>query len=127
MKTVKAFASAAMAGLCIGLGGLVYLAVEDRVIGSALFTVGLFAICSFGLNLFTGKVCYLPENDGAYALLLPVIWLGNFAGTGAAALAGHGGLPGLDRRAAVRGGEKRLEKPKSIWRLGLCFPDEAGP
>ena len=45
------------------------------------FTIGLFIICSFRLNLFTGKVCYVFEGDRSYALNLPVIWLGNLAGT----------------------------------------------
>ncbi len=54
--------------------------------GAALFTVGLFCICTFGFHLFTGKVSYVFQNDAAYALTLPLIWLGNLAGTGVTAL-----------------------------------------
>ena len=55
------------------------------MIGAALFTVGLFSVCSFGFHLFTGKVCYVFQNDKEYAIQLPVIWLGNLVGTGVTA------------------------------------------
>lgn len=51
------------------------------------FTIGLFVVCTRGLHLFTGKVCYVFDNDAAYAKTLPVIWLGNLAGTSLIALA----------------------------------------
>ena len=82
MKTIRIFAGAILAGVAIGLGGAVFLAADNRVIGAALFTIGLFTVCTFGLNLFTGKVCYVFDNDKNYALMLPVIWFGNLAGTG---------------------------------------------
>ena len=65
---------------------MVFLSVENKVIGAALFTVGLFVVCTMGLNLFTGKLCYVFDNDRAYALNLPVIWIGNLLGTGLIAL-----------------------------------------
>ncbi len=86
MKALKLFISALLAGMCIGFGGAIFLSVENRVVGAALFTVGLFSVCVFGFALFTGRVCYAPENGRAFALGLPLIWLGNLAGTGAAAL-----------------------------------------
>ncbi len=82
MKRLRVFVSAVLAGVCVGLGGLVYLSTDNNVIGAALFAVGLFVICSFGLHLFTGKICYVWENDRGYALELPLIWLGNLVGTG---------------------------------------------
>ena len=81
MKMLKIFAGAVLAGISIGLGGLVFLSVDSKVLGAALFTIGLFTVCTFGLNLYTGKVCYVFQNDREYALALPVIWLGNLAGT----------------------------------------------
>lgn len=86
MKIVKTFIGAVLAGISIGLGGLVFLAVDNKVIGAALFTVGLFTVCTFGFNLFTGKVCYVFDNDLKYAAYLPIIWIGNVAGTGVTAL-----------------------------------------
>jgi formate/nitrite transporter FocA (FNT family) len=86
MKILKTFVGAVLAGISIGLGGLVFLAVDNKVIGAAMFTVGLFTVCTFGFNFFTGKVCYVFDNDAKYALNLPLIWLGNIAGTGVVAL-----------------------------------------
>lgn len=81
MKTAKKFVSGILGGACIGFGGIAYLSLEEKVLGALFFTVGLFTICTFGLNLFTGKVCYVFEQDRSYALQIPVIWLGNLAGT----------------------------------------------
>ena len=74
------FISAVLAGIAIALGGTVFLSLENKVLGALFFTVGLFTVCTLGLNLFTGKVCYVFEQDRAYAAALPVIWLGNLAG-----------------------------------------------
>ena len=82
MNYGKTFIGAVLAGIAIGLGGLVFLSVDNKVIGSLLFTIGLFTVCTMGLNLFTGKVCYTFQNDTAYKIGLPVIWLGNLVGTG---------------------------------------------
>ncbi len=86
---MKTFVSAVLAGISVGLGGLVFLSVENRVVGAALFAIGLFVVCTFGLHLFTGKLCYLFENDRRYALALPLIWLGNLCGTGITAALAH--------------------------------------
>ena len=86
MKALKTFVSAVLAGMCVGFGGVVFISLDNRIIGSAMFTVGLFTICTFGLHLFTGKVCYALENGKSSNLALPVIWLDNLAGTGVTAL-----------------------------------------
>ena len=83
----KIFLSAILAGMVIGFGGTVFLSVENTVVGSIFFTIGLFVVCTHGLHLFTGKVCYVFDNDLAYAKTLPVIWLGNLAGASLIALA----------------------------------------
>lgn len=81
MKKLNLFLYALIAGICIGIGGVVYLSVENPVVGSLMFAVGLFAICTFGFNLFTGKVCYLYDNKPSYLLDLLIIWIGNILGT----------------------------------------------
>lgn len=77
----RIFISAVLAGICIGIGGLVFLSLENKVLGALFFAVGLFTICTFKLHLFTGKVCYVFANKAQYALQLPVIWAGNLLGT----------------------------------------------
>lgn len=81
MRRCKIFFSGILAGICIALGGTVFLSLDNRVLGALFFTVGLFTICTQGLHLFTGKVCYVFEKDKAYAFDLPVIWFGNLVGT----------------------------------------------
>ncbi len=39
MKRSKIFLSAVLAGLCVGFGGIVFLSVDNKVIGSAAFTI----------------------------------------------------------------------------------------
>lgn len=81
MNLLKTFLKAVVAGAFIGIGGSVYLLVESKVVGALLFSVGLFAICTMGYNLFTGKVCYALDNKPSYILDLIVIWIGNLVGT----------------------------------------------
>ena len=49
-------------GLAISIGGTVYLSVENPVVGSVLFAVGLYAVVLNGLYLYTGKIGYLVEQ-----------------------------------------------------------------
>ena len=78
-----------MAGICIAVGGAVNLSVDNKVVGAALFSTGLFTICTLGYYLYTGKVCYLLDSNqkGKYLLWLGQIWAGNLIGT---ALVGYG-------------------------------------
>ncbi len=121
MKRTMVFLSGILAGFCVGLGGLVFLSVENRIVGSALFTVGLFVICTFGFHLFTGKVCYVFQNDQDYALDLPVIWLGNLAGTGIAAGMGLLGrsAPALREKALTMCVVKMDDSLLSLFVLGI--------
>ncbi|MBE6990068.1 MAG: formate/nitrite transporter family protein [Ruminococcaceae bacterium] len=80
MKQLRTFVYGILAGISISIGGTVFLSLDSKVLGALFFTVGLFTVCTFGFNLFTGKVCYVFERDRAYALDLPLIWLGNLCG-----------------------------------------------
>lgn len=117
---MKTFVSGILAGISVGLGGLIFLAAENRVVGAVLFAVGLFVICTFGLHLFTGKVCYVFENDRAYALALPVIWLGNLCGTGlTAALVKLTRAAGTAEKAMALCQVKMDDSLLSLFVLGL--------
>lgn len=110
-KYTGIFLYAILAGICIGLGGTVFLRVRDTfpgsiVVGALLFAIGLFTICTRGYNLFTGKACYLFDNKPDYLLTLLVIWVGNFLGCLVLALVeratGLCGTPGgIDAAAAA--------------------------
>ena len=69
------------AGILIGIGGAVFLASENRVIGAILFSVALICICAKGYSLYTGKVGYLAFSHRASDLKnLAFCFLGNSAG-----------------------------------------------
>lgn len=89
MGAKKTWLRSVMAGICIAVGGAVNLSVDNKVVGAALFSAGLFTICTLGYYLYTGKVCYLLDSNqkGKYLLWLGQIWAGNLIGT---ALVGYG-------------------------------------
>lgn len=70
-----------MAGICIGLGGAMYLNIESKVIGSFFFGIGLFTICTKGFHLFTGRVAAALDMPFSYSLSLIITWFGNLIGT----------------------------------------------
>ena len=72
-----------LAGFVITLGATAYLSLESTMAGALMFTVGLFAICSFGWNMFTGKVCYSFGKGPRYIGFLAVVWISNFTGAAA--------------------------------------------
>lgn len=81
METKKSiWFNAVLAGLLIGIGGTVYLSVENKIAGSFLFGIGLFAIVTYSFNLYTGKVGYTLQNKPAYLGYLGLILTGNFVG-----------------------------------------------
>ena len=120
MKIGKTFVSAILAGMAISFGGVVFLSLENKVLGSLFFTVGLFMVCTFGLNLFTGKVCYFFQNDLAFRLNLIVIWLGNLVGT---LIVGNmvrvSRIAGIAERAASMCAVKTGDSMVSLFILGI--------
>ena len=82
-KYLKTFVLALCAGICIGIGGTVYLMCSSKLLGAILFSVGLLTILIFKLKLFTGMSGYILEekNKLNYILHLFITWLGNFVGT----------------------------------------------
>ncbi len=81
MNQVSNLVKSIYSGLCIGLGGTVYLSCDNKLLGSFLFGLGLFTILNFGFNLFTGKVGYFVNNKPSYWGFLAIVWVGNFIGT----------------------------------------------
>lgn len=86
-KQLRVFVLAVLSGIAIAIAGCVYLSLENKIAGALMFTIGLYAICIHGLNLYTGKVGYLVEQPPKYCLQLLVIWLGNLFGSWLAAVA----------------------------------------
>ena len=88
-KNIKTIILGIGAGVAIAIGGLLNItakAVIDnpeigKLVGSLLFPIGLTMVCYFGLNLFTGKIGYLLDNDRKYLLFLLYVYIGNIIGS----------------------------------------------
>ncbi len=85
---LKKTLSGISAGICIALGGSVFLASENKAVGSVLFAVALLCICIRGYSLYTGKICFMPEkhDKDAWGTLLFGL-LGNAIATAVCGLA----------------------------------------
>jgi formate/nitrite transporter FocA (FNT family) len=75
------FIQAIAAGLCIGVGGTVYLMCSSKLLGAFLFAIGLLTILLFKFKLFTGMAGYILENKPSYLIDLVITWFGNLGGT----------------------------------------------
>ena len=69
------------AGLMIGIGGTIFLSLDNKIIGSFLFSIGLLMICMYNMNLYTGKIGYVVVNKRSYLIELLFTLIGNFVGT----------------------------------------------
>ncbi len=88
LKLVRSIA----AGLLIGLGGTVFLFLAkdgNKILGSFMFTLGLFFICVYQYNLYTGMAGNAYENSWKINVQLLLVLVGNFIGTGLVALLLH--------------------------------------
>jgi len=86
------FLKGILAGLAIGLGGLLYIlmtycfkdSLQDlgKILGSILFSVGLFIVCTFLLSLYTGKIglIYEEKQSKEFYISLPIMLVGNAIG-----------------------------------------------
>ncbi|MDU3117993.1 MAG: formate/nitrite transporter family protein [Finegoldia magna] len=82
MKKLADFLYAIMAGAFIAMGGVVFLSLNNKIVGAFMFSLGLFAVCTLKYNLFTGKVGYLFCNDvKTYLPWCLMVWVGNLVGS----------------------------------------------
>ncbi len=88
------------AGLMVSIGCSVFLACENKVVGSILFTVALLVICFRGYSLYTGKIGFIPfshKKEDFSVLLLGL--LGNAIGMIVFGLLISVALPNLKEKA----------------------------
>lgn len=114
------FLLAVLAGVAIGIGGCVFLSLENKVAGALLFTVGLYTICVHGLSLYTGKIGYVVNQPPAYYSELIVTWMGNLAGTFLCATAMRSTrIAAISEKAAELCGKKIDDSVLSWFLLGV--------
>ena len=84
----KAICNSIAAGILIGIGGSVFLAIENKIAGAIFFTVALLCICQLDLMLYTGKIGFLAFDHSRSEVIATAVCLaGNCVGTGLAGLA----------------------------------------
>lgn len=124
MTHIRVLINAVLAGIFIGLAGTVYLSVPDKFAGAFLFGFGLLTIVCCSFKLYTGAIGYLVNQGrkaGSYAVMLAVIWTGNWIGTwlvGASLRCSRAGAE-LSRKAASLCSAKVADDWISLLVLGF--------
>lgn len=77
MKILKMFIS----GLFISLGGTIFLAIENKIVGGLFFSIALLSVLNFKTMLYTGRIGYIFEYTKEERLELLVTILFNIIGT----------------------------------------------
>lgn len=67
-----------MPGGMIGIGGIIYLSVENRIIASLLFSFGLLTIVTQGFYLYTGKIGFVKKTGELLDMV--IVAAGNYLG-----------------------------------------------
>lgn len=81
-ETVTIYIQSILAGALIGMGDIVYVYVENHILGSFLFSLGLLTILIKGYPLYTGRIGYVEIWKDLYKPvggMLPTIIM-NFIG-----------------------------------------------
>lgn len=86
MVSMKTYTKGVLAGCMIGIGGWVYLSIDNQFIGAFLFSLGLLTIVVKELNLFTGMAATLTPwdfnwNFNKWLLTTFEVLVGNLTGT----------------------------------------------
>ena len=119
-ERINTFISAIFAGICISTGAAIFLSLDNKIVGSFLFAIGLFLVLTFSLNLFTGKICYALDNKPSYIIDIILIWLGNLVGClFMAAILGQTRIAGLSEKALSLCNVKLADSYISLFILGV--------
>lgn len=112
MDKLRMLVKAIYAGFAIGIGGIIYLSVDNRVLASLFFSFGLSTIVTQGFQLYTGKIGFVKEWKEMPDML--IILAGNFVGTFIAAILAKAANLGIDSTQMVH---KKLDN--SPWHVFL--------
>ncbi len=114
--------SGVSAGLLISLGGTVFLASENKVVGAVFFSVALLCICYKGYSLYTGRIGYaIRDRSKDYFAGLFLGLAGNVIGTAAGGAAIHFALPALVEKAnAICDAKVAQTFPQALLRALFC-------
>ena len=109
----KTIIDSILAGICISIGGTVFLKVGG-IIGAVLFSFGLITVVCYKMKLYTGVSGFIETKQDW--IDLPVIILGNIVGCAIVAIAIRAAIPELvhTARSIV---DARLEK--GFWNVTI--------
>lgn len=62
-----------LAGILIALAGCVYLSCANKIVGAALFSIGLYGCCELNAILFTGKVGSISSKQDLKIALISLL------------------------------------------------------
>ncbi len=104
-----------LSGLMICVGGTIYLSCVAKgwaPLGAVLFAAGLYTICVYGFNLYTGKVGYIAYHfkDAEYIKLVILILIFNLLTTYLLGILSSYAFPCI------------VEPAKKIYDAKLCSP-----
>lgn len=81
LNFLNVFISGLLGGIAFSIGGIAYLSLNNKSVGSALFTIGMVIIYAYGFGFYTSKVGYSLKNNKEQNLMLIPVWLGNLLGS----------------------------------------------
>ena len=74
--------SGILAGICVSIGGCVYLNISNNIIAAIFFSIALLMVCYLELHLYTGKIGFVINNHNKKDFAdLGVMLIGNIIGT----------------------------------------------
>ncbi len=93
MGKIQMFVKSIYAGFMIGIGGIVYLSLENKIIGALMFSFGLLTIVTQEFCLYTGKIGFVKTISELGDMAIIVV--GNYIGSFAAAILAKGAHMGI--------------------------------
>lgn len=112
MDKMRMFVKAIYAGFAIGIGGIIYLSVDNKVLASLFFSFGLSTIVTQGFYLYTGRIGFVKEWKEMPDMLM--VLAGNFVGTFIAAMLAKAANLSIDSTQMVH---NKLDN--SLWHVFL--------
>lgn len=79
---MRILSSGILAGICVSIGGCIYLNISNNIIAAIFFSIALLMVCYLELHLYTGKIGFIINNHNKKDLAdLSLMLIGNVIGT----------------------------------------------
>ena len=98
MNNFDIFIRSILAGICIGLGGAIFIKLGG-VIGACMFAFGLLTVVHFKLPLYTGTAGFIELNKSSEYYKMIIILFGNILGC---ILLSYMNIKGIDGSAIIQ-------------------------